>query len=386
MKRKNKSAVVILITVIIMIVLWVVFGYAITKLMKLPINLPFMEQTVLADSDISDSELITDTWYGTIIFEPKPIPEPEVIPEPEEPELETKFDSELDLDSLENYINGHLDVMKNGVDYLFIDEVTVDNRATGIKTFTGHDVYAIDQMDGIMIAGTTLETGSRIKIAFIHKDTDLELDVVDNLTYWEEITESAQDAEALLAVNASDYTWNYAYDCGRLTGLVKRRGDLIRKTANENLTVGITQDNELIIGNVEEIHSGVESNMIVAMNGEIVYQPGEEEETRSARTLIGQLENGTLVLAIADRAGEGATISELVNIVDMYYLDNAALLSGGDRTAMYWNGRVVNELVDEDGLKLPTTWIVKSDYITVENNEAVKEETSVIEENALELD
>ena len=289
MKRKNKSAVVILITVIIMIVLWVVFGYAITKLMKLPINLPFMEQTVLADSDISDSELITDTWYGTIIFEPKPIPEPEVIPEPEEPELETKFDSELDLDSLENYINGHLDVMKNGVDYLFIDEVTVDNRATGIKTFTGHDVYAIDQMDGIMIAGTTLETGSRIKIAFIHKDTDLELDVVDNLTYWEEITESAQDAEALLAVNASDYTWNYAYDCGRLTGLVKRRGDLIRKTANENLTVGITQDNELIIGNVEEIHSGVESNMIVAMNGEIVYQPGEEEETRSARTLIGQL-------------------------------------------------------------------------------------------------
>lgn len=386
MKRKNKSAVVILITVIIMIVLWVVFGYAITKLMKLPINLPFMEQTVLADSDISDSELITDTWYGTIIFEPKPIPEPEVIPEPEEPELETKFDSELDLDSLENYINGHLDVMKNGVDYLFIDEVTVDNRATGIKTFTGHDVYAIDQMDGIMIAGTTLETGSRIKIAFIHKDTDLELDVVDNLTYWEEITESAQDAEALLAVNASDYTWNYAYDCGRLTGLVKRRGDLIRKTANENLTVGITQDNELIIGNVEEIHSGVESNMIVAMNGEIVYQPGEEEETRSARTLIGQLENGTLVLAIADRAGEGATISELVNIVDMYDLDNAALLSGGDRTAMYWNGRVVNELVDEDGLKLPTTWIVKSDYITVENNEAVKEETSVIEENALELD
>lgn len=386
MKRKNKSAVVILITVIIMIVLWVVFGYAITKLMKLPINLPFMEQTVLADSDISDSELITDTWYGTIIFEPKPIPEPEVIPEPEEPELETKFDSELDLDSLENYINGHLDVMKNGVDYLFIDEVTVDNRATGIKTFTGHDVYAIDQMDGIMIAGTTLETGSRIKIAFIHKDTDLELDVVDNLTYWEEITESAQDAEALLAVNASDYTWNYAYDCGRLTGLVKRRGDLIRKTANENLTVGVTQDNELIIGNVEEIHSGVESNMIVAMNGEIVYQPGEEEETRSARTLIGQLENGTLVLAIADRAGEGATISELVNIVDMYDLDNAALLSGGDRTAMYWNGRVVNELVDEDGLKLPTTWIVKSDYITVENNEAVKEETSVIEENALELD
>ena len=70
----------------------------------------------------------------------------------------------------------------------------------------------------------------------------------------------------------------------------------------------------------------------------------------------------------------------------MYDLDNAALLSGGDRTAMYWNGRVVNELVDEDGLKLPTTWIVKSDYITVENNEAVKEETSVIEENALELD
>ena len=67
--------------------------------------------------------------------------------------------------------------------------------------------------------------------------------------------------------------------------------------------------------------------MIVAMNGEIVYQPGEEEETRSARTLIGQLENGTLVLAIADRAGEGASISEFVNIVDMYDLDNAALFS-----------------------------------------------------------
>lgn len=385
MKKKNKSAIIISTIVAIMLVLLVVFSYLITKLMELPIDLPFAPQTVLADSDISASEAITDTWYGTIIFEPKPVIEPEVIPEPEEPELETKFDSELNLDTLENYINGHLDVMKNGVDYLFIDEVTVENRATGIKTFTGHDVYAISQADGLMIAGTTLESGSRIKMAFIHKDTGIELDVVDNLTYWEEITESARDAEALLAVNASDYTWNYAYDCGKLTGLVKRRGDLIRKANDETLTVGVTKDNDLIIGNSAEMHSGIEGNQVLVINGETVYT-APEEETREARTIIGQLKNGTLVLAIADRAGEGATVSELLNTMNAYELESAVLLSGGDRTAMYWNGRVVNELVDEDGLKLPTTWIVKSDFIIADEVEETEEETSVVEENALELD
>lgn len=386
MKRKNKSAMIITITVIVMIVLWIAFSYGVTKIMALPINLPFMKQEVLADSDISASEMITNTWYGTIIFEPKPVLEPEVIPEPEEPELTTKFDAFLDLDSLENYLNGHLDVMANGVENIFIDEVTVNNTPTGIKTYTGDDVYAIAHADGVLMAGKTLENGSRIKITFINKEADLDLDVVDNLTYWEEITVSAKDAEALLAVNASDYTWNYTYNCGRLSGLVKRHGDLIRKASNDGLTVGFTQDGDLIIGNPDDMYTGIEANQIIAMNGELLFDTANDDGTRSARTLIGQLKDGTIVLAVADMAGEGATITELVEAVNAYELDNAALLSGGNRTAIYWNGRVVNELEDEDGLKLPTTWIVKSDYITVED-EPVKETTeTVVEENALAID
>lgn len=386
MKRKNKSAVIITITVILMMILWVAFTYGVTKLLKLPINLPFMEQQVLADSDISASEMITDTWYGTVIFEPKPVLEPEVIPEPEEPELTTKFDSVLNLDSLENYLNGHLDVMANGTENMFIDAVTVENRPTGIKTYTGDDVYAIAHADGVLMAGKVLENGSRIKMAFIHKETGVDLDVVDNLTYWEEISTSAKDAEALLAVNASDYTWNYSYNCGSLTGLVKRHGDLIRKSTNDGLTVGFTRDGDLIVGNPADMYSGIEATAIVAINGEILVNEENEDGTRSARTLIGQLKDGTVVIAVADMAGEGATVTELVNAVNAYELDTAALLAGGNRTTIFWNGRIVNEIEDEDGLKLPTTWIVKSD--SVEYVEVAVEETeeATVEENALAID
>lgn len=385
MRKKNKTTVVLTSVITIMIVLLIVFSYGMTKLLALPINLPFMKQDSLTSYDISAAEAITSTWYDTVIFEPKPIPEPEPVPEVEEPQLTTKFDAELDMDSLLNYIDGHVDIMENGEDFIFIDEVTVENRGTGIKTFTGHDVYAIAQADGIMIAGTVLDNGSRIKIAFMDKESKVDLDVVDDLTYWEEIEKSSNDANALLAINASDYTWNYAYDCGKLTGLVKRHGDLIRKQNEDSLAVGITKDKDLIIGNVEDIYTGIESTRVLAMNGNITFDVNSDDGSRSARTLIGQLKNGKIVFAIADQAGEGATITELLEEVNKYELDNAALLSGGDRTIMYWNGRIVNELKenDLDGLKLPTTWVVKSDYMDMTTTES---DNTQVDEVALNLD
>lgn len=387
MRKKKQTGIIIGVTILLMIVLWTAYAYLLQKVLELPIDLPFKQQEVLQDSDISEVEPTIETWYNTIIFTPKQ--ELEVEAEPT-PDVETKFDSVLNTETLDNYLDGHVNATSDGNDKLFFDAVTLENTPTGVKTSAGDDIYAIDNVDGIMIAGTVLETGSRIKLAFVNQDADLDLSVVDDLNYWVEIEESAKNAQAILAINASDYTWNYSYDCGKLTGLLKRHGDLIRRAEDENLVVGFDKEHKMIIGSTVDMFSGVESKLVLVRNGENVYQTSSvySETDRQARTIMGQLKDGTVVFAVADMHGGGATIPEMLDILSKYELDNAVMLGSGNRTAIYWNGRVVVELEDEDGLKLPDLWVVKSIYVQDDNNDKTAEtETTedVVDDNALEI-
>ena len=71
-----------------------------------------------------------------------------------------------------------------------------------------------------------------------------------------------------------------------------------------------------------------------------------------------------LCLIISDAFGGGATEAECVQLLLDYGVTDAVMLSCGNRTTMFWNGRIVNQLTntDDKGLRLPTTWIVRSVY------------------------
>jgi len=374
-RRKNTFGLVIL-SLFMVCIATVGFTYGLTKVLGLPIDLPFMPQQVLATSSIADVEPIIDSWKDVIVYESKVeeieeiIVEPEPIPEPAP--LSTKFDNIIELATLQSYLDSHVDVAANGYEMIFIDEVTKNNKSVGIKTKAGDDVLALANYDGVMIAGLTTESGSNIKIAFVSKDTDTKLSVVEISSYWDEISVSAPKNKALFAVNASDYTWNYTYDCGSLKGIVKRNGDTIRKANNQELVVGISSENDLIIGEPDSISTGVEGTQALIKNGVTLYNLEAEitDETKEAKTAIGELSDGTKMFVIADNTNGGVTVADVVKIFNKYNAVDAMMLGCGTRTVMWWNGRIAINMSesDTDGVKLPTTWYVESVYTEAANN------------------
>ena len=389
MKKKKQTQLLIMVIVIVAAIILTAYTYLLVKKMELPIDLPFMPQQVLFESDISDVEPIIRSWTDMEIYEPVHIDdiissEETANTSPEQIQIKfetlTKFDDLIDTETLSNYLDGNLKAIENGYENMFFDEVTVENTGVGIKTLVGDDIYAIDNYDGIMILGRNFGTNSRAKLALVKKEADIQLDIVDNLTYWEEMVKNAARSKALLAINASDYIWNDSYNYGKITGIVKRNGDVIRKAYNGELVVGLDADKNLVVGDEASTKSAIEGTKILIADGksliempvvtETTNESGEivqtitEEGTRDARTVIGETSEGEIVYLVADAFGGGATEAELVQLLLDYNVTDAVMLSCGNRTTMFWNGRIVNELTntDEDGLRLPTTWIVRSVY------------------------
>lgn len=377
MKRKRKQSTIIMtVVIVISLIILITFTYLVTKLVKMPIDLPFMKQEVLVKSSIADVQPIIDSWTDPVVYQPQPKPEPE--PEPEEEEtLETKFDSLIDKDSLENYLKAHTDLTSDGYANLFIDEVTIENTSVGIKTKGGDDVLGLDNLDGVMITSAKFGELGAGKLAFIAPDNkqDIDLGIVDDLNYWEEINVSAPKMKAMFAVNASDYIWNDGYDCGNVTGLIKRNGDLVRKANNNSVTVGFDTDGKMIIGDVDSMNIGVEGTTVLIKDGMSLINTEAEttDEYREAKTAVGTTADGTIVFAVADK-NSGATMSEVVTTLQNYGVTNAVMLGCGNRTVMYWNGRIVTNTDDGDGLKLPDVWMIKSS-ITTEQTANITPET-----------
>lgn len=376
MRRKNKKLQSWLIAITIITILVIAFAYVIVKFMELPVDLPFMEQKVIEQSSLSDVQPIIDSWQEVKIYEPAPEPEPEHEPIVEEPViiLSTKFDSIIERTSLEAYVNAHPELnASTSWDYLRFDEVTKDNNSIGIKTTAGDDILALMNQEGVLVVGTKVvntkdddtENISLAKIAFV-TPSSLELDVVEHLGYWEEIEKSADRTNALLSVNSSDYTWNETYNCGRITGLVKRNGDTIRKAIKQELVIGLDDNNNLVLGS-NEIISGIEGTATLKKDNQLLIDIENDTSTKDARTAIGKLSDNTIMIVVVDgdkKHNKGANYTEILDIFNRYGATDVALMAGGNRSTLYFNGRIINNLnnTDEDGLKLPTTWIVKSLY------------------------
>lgn len=389
MKKKKQNQLFITILVILVAIILTAYTYLLVKYMELPINLPFMPQTVLAESDISDVEPIIVSWTDMKIYEPVHIDdiissEENTITSPEQIQIKfetlTKFDEMIDTETLSTYLDGNLKAIEHGYENMFLDEVTVENQSVGIKTLKGDDVLAIDNYDGIIILGRNFANNSRAKLAIVKPEADIQLDIVDNLTYWEEMEVNAARSKALLAINASDYVWNQTYNYGKITGIVKRNGDVIRKAQNNELVVGLDENKKLVVGNEANTKSAVEGTKVLITGGntlitmpevtEVTNEDGtvtqtvNDKGTRDARTVIGTTAEGEIVYLVADAFGGGATEAECVQLLLDYGVTDAVMLSCGNRTTMFWNGRIVNQLTntDDKGLRLPTTWIVRSIY------------------------
>lgn len=383
-KIKPLSMLLMIVTFLLVIGGWIATTYLFVSYAELPVNLPFKkaDETIIASQPYDDVHYpstgydISRQWEDVVIYKPKlkvstvdEIIDIVELPEITESELFNRFKL-IDENSLIQFIGTHPDYIENGYEKLFIDLADKQSTPTGIKTIYGDDVLSIDAINGIVIASRTIEAASgncKVKIALINNKNQIGFSVADHMGYWEMADKHASKNGALLAANANGYTWNEQGSYAVLYGALKINGELIRKANDATQVVTIAEDGTIdAAGNIETAYHAVEMGPILIDDNKVVYSVAEgTTEDRYAQTAIGQTPEGITIIAVA--AGStyggriGATNSEMLAIMKEYGASEASMLSGGSRSVMYWNGRVLNETVGypEAGVRLPSAIIVK---------------------------
>ena len=187
------------------------------------------------------------------------------------------------------------------------------------------------------------------------------------MSIWELAETHAEKSGALLVTNANGYVWHESGSYATLYGALKYNGELIRRPNDEAQIVTISEDGTLDAnGDIETALHAVEMGPILIDEGEVVYSIEEgTAEDRYAQTAIGQCDDGTTIIVVAAGstygANVGATYSEILQIMQDYGCTEASMLSGGSRSVMYYNGRVVNETIgyNDTGVRLPSAIIVR---------------------------
>lgn len=386
MKRKSiKIILPILIYVVLLIAACVGTAYLTVAKADMPISLPGKPKEPIDASVPGSSEMVMESWGSAIYHERKTGFDKiqdvidEIAAETGEAGSSDKVTNVqlaemfpmIEPESLMTYIEEHKDEIKAGLGTLVIDKVDKINTPTGIKTTLGDDVLAIDAVDGIVIIGRTVvdDAGkplSYLKLAVVSDVTKAKMNTVSNLTYWDPIDEQAKETNAILAINASGYTWYESGNFAKLYGAMKYKGEVLRKANDDSSILGITSDGHFKYGSVlDNVYYGFETSPVMIDTGVVKDLSDNSSTTRCARSAVAWTDDNKAMFIIGSGgvygSNTGAKSSELAKMLHDYGADNAVECSSGSRAIMYWNGRIVNETIGypEDGVKLPNSLYIE---------------------------
>jgi len=279
----------------------------------------FDEETineVLAKNQIEETEQTTDT---SLI----------VIEEPEEEEIvyENEYEKQLFAKNLDK------------------EEYNIYEEGEG---------YRIIEIDGKGYSGylTAIYDPANVKVAtskYIGRVGQYLVDI-------------SKENNAIIAINGGGFLDENSKGNGSTPlGIVISEGKLI---ANNNNTVGgglvgFDKDNKLVIGKMsvnEAKEKGIRDAVTFApfliVNGEASKIRGNGGWGTAPRTAIGQRKDGTVLFLTLDGrrlTKPGASIKDLIEIMQNYGAYNAANLDGGTSSSMVVDGEIINDPVDSSG-------------------------------------
>ena len=162
-------------------------------------------------------------------------------------------------------------------------------------------------------------------------------------------------------------------DGGRAAGVFISRGQIIE--SDYCGVIGITNDNILTLGYMnayQAINRGIRDAVcfgpFLIVNGKSSTIVGNGGYGIDPRTVIAQRQDGIFLFLTIDGSGNkygfrgGASMGEVISILERYKAYNAANLDGGASTVLAVNGKKYNHPVaySSDGERwLPNGWIVK---------------------------
>ena len=187
-----------------------------------------------------------------------------------------------------------------------------------------------------------------------------------------QLYEIARKYNAVAAVNGGAFADSGGVgNGGTPLGNVLSGGKLLYSRANpdENVTVGFTKDDVLVVGEMSGqqaqdmgLRDAVTFGPALVINGEACEVSGISSGL-NPRTAIGQREDGAVLLLVIDGRqvnSMGATHADLMRLMLEYGAVNACNLDGGSSSIMYYNDEYLNNGVAVTGSrKIPTAFVVR---------------------------
>ncbi|NME82426.1 phosphodiester glycosidase family protein [Clostridium sp. SM-530-WT-3G] len=194
----------------------------------------------------------------------------------------------------------------------------------------------------------------------------------------ETTSQIAENNDAIAAVNGGAFTdqssnAQWTGNGGFPSGVIMTGGEVIHDdlgAGNKTDLFGITKKGVMVVGkySVDElkkmdIQEALSFGPALVINGKMTPMSGDGGWGIAPRTVIGQRQDGAIILLVIDGRGVsslGATLKEAQEVIYKLGAVNALNLDGGKSTTLYYNGEVRNTPSYSMGERtIPTAVIVK---------------------------
>lgn len=281
----------------------------------------------------------------------------------------SKAYAEIDQQSFEAFMRQHKkEEVLDADGYLLIDAADYDAEDTGITTVYGDPVCAIDTRNGIIIV-TLRGDGYTGRMAIVKNSGQVKLAVSQSLgSSGSYLRDMCRQNDAVLGINASGFSDpEGSGNGGEAFGMIMSNGMTLRPDVDPTMKiVSMDTTNRLNVTNTlpEQARDAMQFSPALVINGtQLVH--GSSGWGLQPRSVIGQTENGQMLMAIIDGRQPGysigITLGDLTDILYQYGAYQACNLDGGSSAVMYYRGRNITRssaVTPEQGRHIPNAWIV----------------------------
>lgn len=177
------------------------------------------------------------------------------------------------------------------------------------------------------------------------------------------ITTMAKENNCALAINGGFFVdLKEDRTGGSPLGITISQGEVITKESytGEGGLIGFNEDNRLVLGKMTiteakkmNIRDAITCGPFLIINGKSSNVVGNGGWGTAPRTAIGQRQDGIVLMLVIDgrQIGRaGATMQDLIEIMQRYGAYNASALDGGTSSVMVENYEIINDPIDSDGV------------------------------------
>lgn len=273
---------------------------------------------------------------------------------------------ELDKNNFEEYIKNNPEIISNGYENIYIDNLSLEKE---LFTIFKEPIRLIDSKNGILIIQVSGE-GYQGNLAKIKDPSKVYVAKASNLgSHGDLILKFAKNNDSLITMNASGFLdENWKGNGGTVSGSLILDGIEYGNPLENQKFFGFKQDNRLYIENydtavIENYRWAVQFNPALIVDGEVFVQ-GSFGWGLQPRSAIGQSKIGEVLMLVVDGRqvhSLGCTVGDLSEIMLRHNAYQAMNLDGGSSSIMAYKDKVITKPSSKtiDGRYLPSAFIVK---------------------------